>query len=193
MTTAPSSPADPVRILGLCGSLRKGSFNAALLRAAAELLPEGTTLSVTDLAPIPMFNQDLIADGYPEPVEALRRSIAEADALLIATPEHNFSIPAALKNAIDWASRGADQPCAGKPAAIMGASPGMLGTGRCQMHLRQVLVFLDVHPLNKPEVLVARAHEKIDAEGRVTDERTREAIRSLLEALVGWTRRLRGR
>jgi chromate reductase len=134
-----------------------------------------------------------MTDRFPEPVEEQRGRIAQADALLFATPEYNYSLPAALKNAIDWASRPPNQPLAGKPAAIMGASPGMLGTGRSQMHLRQVFVFVDVHPINKPEVLVARAHEKFDAEGRLTDEATRKHVRQLVEALVAWTRLLRGR
>jgi chromate reductase len=193
MTTSPAPAVEPVHILGISGSLRKGSYNTALLRAAAEMLPEAVTLSIADLSPIPLYNQDLMTDRFPEPVEELRGRIAQADALLFATPEYNYSLPAVLKNAVDWASRPPSQPLAGKPAAIMGASPGMLGTARSQMHLRQVFVFVDVHPINKPEVLVARAHEKFDADGKLTDEATRKHVRQLLESLVAWTRRLRGR
>lgn len=184
--------ATPVHILGFSGSLRKGSYNTSLLRAAAELLPPSVTLSIEDISAIPMFNADLMAAGFPEPVEALRAHIAKADALLFATPEHNYSLPAVLKNAIDWASRPPSQPFNDKPAAIMGASPGNFGTVRCQIHLRQLFIFLNVHAVNKPHVFVGRAHEKIDAEGRVTDEATRKLVSDLVEALVTWTRRLRG-
>lgn len=192
MTTPESAPA-PVHVLGISGSLRKGSLNTALLRAAAELLPPAMTLSIADISAIPVFNSDLMTDGFPAPVEDLRRRIAEADAILFSSPEYNFSISSPLKNAIDWASRPPNQPLAAKPAAIMGASPSGLGTGRAQMHLRQVFVFLDVHPVNKPEVLVSRAHEKFDAEGRLTDEPTRKIVGELLVSLEAWTRRLRGR
>jgi chromate reductase len=193
MTTSENSLA-PIKVLGLPGSLRKGSFNAALLRVAAEVLPPSITLEVADLSAVPLFNQDLLtAGGFPEPVAELRRRVAEADALLFATPEYNYSIPAVLKNAIDWVSRPPNQPFSGKPAAIMGASMGGFGTVKAQMHLRQVFVFLDIHPLNKPEVLVSRAHEKFDAEGKLTDEPTRKGVHDLLVSLEAWTRRLRGR
>jgi len=191
--TTPESTAPPVNVLGISGSLRAGSFNTALLRAAAELLPPAMTLSVADISAVPLYNGDIEKEGFPAPVEELRRRVAEADAILIATPEYNFSIPGPLKNVIDWISRPPSQPFAGKPAAIMGASPGAFGTGRSQMHLRQVFVGLDVHLVNKPEVLVSRAHEKIDAGGRLTDEPTRKVVRDLLVSLDAWTRRLRGR
>jgi len=192
MTTATPAAA-PVHILGMSGSLRRASYNSALLRAAAELLPASATLSTIDLAPLPMFNQDLITDRFPEVVEAMRQRMAQADALLVVTPEYNFSIPAVLKNAIDWASRAPNPPLTDKPAAIMGASMGMLGTARSQMHLRQVFVFLNVHVINKPEVLIGRAQDRFDAEGRLVDEPTRKLVREQLEALVTWTRRLQGR
>jgi chromate reductase len=181
----------PVHVLGFAGSLRKASFNAGLLRAARELLPDGMTIESFDLSDIPLYNGDVEALGFPEPVQRFRERIAAADALLIATPEYNYSIPGVLKNAIDWASRPPDQPMNGKPVALMGASPGMLGTARSQYHLRQVCVFLNMHPLNKPEVLVAKAHERFDAEVRLTDESTRQLVRKLLESLADWTRRLR--
>jgi chromate reductase len=157
------------------------------------MLPDGATLEIFDLAPIPLYNQDLTEGGnIPESVQRFKARIAAADALLIATPEYNYSIPGVLKNALDWASRPPkDSPFDDKPLAIMGAGGG-LGTGRAQYHLRQVAVFLNLLPLNKPEVLVQRAWEKFDAQGHLTDEPTRQQVRALLEALVAWTRRLRG-
>lgn len=182
--------ANVIRVLGISGSLRKGSYNTGLLHAAAELLPEGMTLEVADISSIPLYNQDVNAQGYPPVVQAFRDQIAAADALLFATPEYNYSIPGVLKNAIDWASRPPNQPLASKPAAIMGASPGGFGTVRAQGHLRQVFVFTNTLAIQKPEVMVSRAHEKFDAEGRLTDEPSRKAIRDLLEALAAWTLRL---
>ena len=179
-----------VHVLGISGSLRKGSYNTALLKAASELLPEGMTLEVFDLSSIPLYNDDVRALGYPKPVQEFRDRIAAADALLIATPEYNYSIPGVLKNAIDWASRPPDPPLDGKPVAIMGASTGNFGTVRAQMHLRQVCVFCNMFPLNKPEVLVMRAQEKFDASGRLVDETTRGFVRDLLTVLVDWTQRL---
>ena len=179
-----------MHVLGISGSLRKGSYNTALLRAASELLPEGMTLEVFDLSSIPLYNDDVRALGFPKPVQEFRDRIAAADALLISTPEYNFSIPGVLKNAIDWASRPPDPPLDGKPAAIMGASTGDFGTVRAQMHLRQVCVFCNMFPVNKPEVLVMRAREKFDASGRLIDETARGFVRDLLPALVDWTQRL---
>jgi chromate reductase, NAD(P)H dehydrogenase (quinone) len=179
-----------VKVLGICGSLRKGSFNRAVLRAAAELLPEGTTLTVADIAAIPLYNEDVRQAGFPPPVQSVRETIAAADALLFATPEYNYSMPGVLKNAIDWASRPPDQPFNGKPVAIMGATSGLWGTSRAQYHLRQSCVFLNMLPINKPEVLIAQAPTKFDAEGRLTDQPTRDLIAQLLVALRDWTRRL---
>jgi len=182
-----------LHLLGFSGSLRRGSFNSALLRAAAELLPEGVALEVLDLSPIPLYNRDVETAGTPEAVQNFKARIAAADALLIATPEYNYSIPGVLKNAIDWASRPPkDTPLSGKPLAIMGASGGGSGTMRAQMHLRHVAVFTNMLPLNKPEVYVTRAAEKFDAQGRLIDEPTRQRVRELLAALRDWTRRLRG-
>ena len=181
----------PIHVLGFSGSLRKGSYNTALLRAAAQLLPDGLTLEIFDLSQIPLYNDDIRASGYPEVVEAFRSRIAVADALLIATPEYNYSIPAVLKNALDWASRPPEPPLTGKPVAIMGASTGNFGTVRAQLHLRQVCVFTNMFPLNKPEVLVARAQDKFDIEGRLIDETTRGFVCDLLVALAVWTQQLR--
>jgi chromate reductase len=144
-----------------------------------------------DLLTIPLFNEDVEAQGDPPSVQELKEQIRAADALLIATPEYNYSIPGVLKNAIDWASRPyGDNAWSEKPAAIMGASVGMIGTARAQYHLRQVMVFLNMFPLNQPEVMIAKAHERFDAEGNLTDEKTKEFIRQLLQSLVDWTRRI---
>ena len=144
-----------------------------------------------DLAGIPLYSADTEAGGLPGPVEELCSRITAADAVLIVTPEYNYSIPRVLKNAIDWCSRHPQKPFTGKPVAITGASAGNLGTVRTQMHLRQVFVFLNMLPLNKPEVFIARAHEKFDGEGRLVDQTTRAHIRALLEALAEWTRTVR--
>lgn len=181
---------EQIHVLGMSGSLRKGSYNTALLAAASELLPEGMTLERFDLSSIPLYNDDIRALGYPKPVQEFRDRIASADALLIATPEYNYSIPGILKNAIDWASRPPDPPLNGKPVAIMGASTGNFGTARAQMHLRQVCVYCNMFPVNRPEVLVMRAREKFDAGGRLVDEVARGFLRDLLAALADWTRRL---
>jgi chromate reductase len=148
------------------------------------------SLETFDLSPIPLYNEDVRATGLPPAVQELREKIAAADALLIATPEYNYGLPGVLKNAIDWASRPPDQPMNGKPLAMMGATPGILGTVRAQMNLRQLCVFLNMIPVNKPEVLVGKAHEKIDAEGRLTDEATRKFIGELLVSLANLTRTL---
>jgi len=178
-------------ILGFAGSLRKGSYNKALLRAAAELLPEEARLEIFDLEGIPPFNQDL-EKQIPERVREFKAKIKSADAILIATPEHNYSVPGVLKNAIDWASRPyGDNSFEGKPAAIMGASTGMLGGSRAQYHLRQILVFLDMHAVNRPEVFVTFAGQKIDEQGMLTDETTRKMIKQLIESLIAWTKRLK--
>src|SRR5512139_3569987 len=176
-----------ISILGFAGSLRKGSYNKATLRAAAELLPQDAELVTFDLEGIPPFNQDL-ENEPPERVKEFKAQIRAADVLLIATPECNYSIPGVLKNAIDWASRPyGDNAFEGKPVAMMSASVGMLGGARAQYQLRQVFVFLNMHPLNKPEVFVAFASQKFDEKGGLTDEKTRELIKQLLQALVAWT------
>ena len=177
-----------INILAFAGSLRKSSYNRALLRAAVELTPADARLEIFDLEGIPPFNQDL-ETAVPERVKQFKSKIKAADAILIATPEHNYSIPGVLKNAIDWASRPhGGNSFEGKPAAIMSASTGMLGGARAQYHLRQTFVFLNMHPVNKPEVFVTFAAQKFDEQGRLTDEKTKEIIRSLLEALVAWSK-----
>jgi len=183
----------PIRVLGIAGSLRKASYNRALLKAAIELAPPEMTIALFDLAPVPMYDADLDLDGGPAPVLALKQAIRDADALLIATPEYNYGVPGVLKNAIDWASRAAADGARvlnGKPAAIMGATPGLSGTARAQLVLRQSFVFTQTYAVAAPEVLIARCREKFDAEGRLSDEPTRELVSKLLAALLDWTRRL---
>ncbi len=177
------------RILGISGSLRRNSYNTAALRAAQELLPEGATLEIFDLASIPLYDEDL--PSLPPPVQLLRKSIAAAAALLIATPEYNHSVPGVLKNALDWASHPPDQPCDGKPVAVFGVSTGRFGTLRAQLHLREVCAALNMLVLNKPEVFITHAAKKFDAHGRLTDGEARQRIRALVEALIVWTHRLK--
>jgi chromate reductase, NAD(P)H dehydrogenase (quinone) len=180
----------PVRILGIAGSLRRASYNRAALRAATQLVPQDATLDIFELDGLPGFSQDE-EQNPPATVVELKKRIREADALLIATPEYNYSIPGVLKNAMDWASRPyGDSAWNGKPVAIMGASVGTIGTARAQYHLRQVFVFLNMFPLNQPEVMIGNAAERFDKEGNLTDETTKNFIRQLLQNLVDWTRRL---
>ena len=181
-----------VKILGIVGSLRKGSFNKALMRLALELVPEGAQMDVFDLEGMPLFNQDLETEP-PETIKEFKAKIRAADAILIATPEYNYSIPGVLKNAIDCASRPyGDNAFDGKPVALMGASVGMLGTARAQYHLRQSFVFLNMAPINRPEVMVAFANKKVNENGNLIDETTKKLVKELLESLVAWTKKLRG-
>ncbi len=186
------SDAKTISVLGICGSLRKGSFNRATLNTAIELRPAGMDVTVADISQIPLYDEDVRAQGFPLPVETLRQQIKAADALLFACPEYNYSMSGVLKNAIDWASRPPDQPFAGKPVAILSAAAGMAGGARGQMHLRHSCVFLDMHPLNKPEVLIFQAQNKFDADGRLTDDVARGLIRDLMANLATWTRQLAG-
>jgi chromate reductase len=180
-----------LKILAISGSLRHASFNTYALKAAAELAPAGMTVEIFDISAIPPYNEDVKAKGFPAPVEALRAAIKSADALLLSSPEYNFSYSGVLKNAIDWASRPPEQPFDGKPIAIMGAGPGALGTARAQYHLRQVFIFLNAHVLNRPEVMISGAATRFDAAGKLTDEATRTMVRSQMEALRDWTLRRR--
>jgi len=181
-----------ITILGFAGSLRKNSFNKSILRAAVELCPENAKIEVFDLEGIPPFNQDF-ENQPPEKVRNFKEKIRAADAVLIATPEYNYSTPGVLKNAIDWASRPyLDNAFDNKPVAIMSASTGMLGGSRSQYHLRQTFVTLNMYPVNDPEVMVPFAKEKIDKDGKITDKKIREKIRELLESLIAWTIKLKG-
>ena len=180
-----------LNVLGFAGSLRAGSYNKALLRAAAELMPENVNLEIFDIAGIPVFNQDIEAD-MPDIVKDFKSKIRKADAILISTPEYNYSVPGVLKNAIDWASRPyGDNPFDEKPVAIMSASIGMLGGARAQYHLRQIFVFLNMFPINGPEVIVPFAQDKFDAHGKLVDENTQKFLGKLLQNLANWTIRLK--
>jgi len=182
--------SQPIQILGIAGSLRRASYNRAALRAAMQLVPQDTAVDIFELDGISGFNQDEEQNPPPKVIE-LKRRIREADAILIVTPEYNYSIPGVLKNAIDWASRPyGDSAWNGKPVALMGASIGAIGTARAQYHLRQVFVFLNMFPINQPEVMISNAGERFDAGRNLTDETTKKLIRQLLQSLADWTRRL---
>ena len=183
---------EPIHIVGLAGSLRKASYNRAALRAAQQLVPAGATLDIVEIDGIPPFNQDDEASP-PEVVAQFKAKIKGADAVLFVTPEYNYSVPGVLKNAIDWAARPYGQSAwKGKPAAIMGASVGVIGTARAQYHLRQTMVFLDMPVVNQPEVMIGSAAKRFDEQGELTDETSRKLIAQLLEALVALTRKMAG-
>jgi chromate reductase len=183
---------DTIKVLAFSGSLRASSYNTAALRAAAELAPEGMAVTLFDLRPIPMYDDDIrTGTGYPPPVQAFREAIRAADALLVANPEYNYSISGVLKNAIDWASRAPDQPFDNKPAAILGAATGLLGTARSQYDLRKILAGLGAHMLGKPEVMIAQSASRFDAEGKLTHEDTRKLIAQQMVALRDWTLRMK--
>lgn len=181
-----------LRVLGIPGSLRGGSYNRRLLEAARELAPEGIEVEIFDLRGIPLYDGDVDTDrARPEAVARLKAAIRDADAVLFATPEYNHSVPGVLKNAIDWASRPAGRsPLRGKPVAMMGASPGTIGTARAQLHLESVLLATLARPLPHPGVLVGGAKDKFDADGRLVHESTRLFLRSFLEELSAWTRKV---
>jgi chromate reductase len=182
-----------VKVAGFAGSLREGSFNRALLEAAIELAPERMTIEILDISEIPLYNADVEAQGDPEPVAVFKRAIGAADGLLIATPEYNLGVPGVTKNAIDWASRPPRKSVLdGKPVAVMGATPGMGGTARSQSQLRQAFVFTNSYAMPQPEVLVRRASELFDADGRLTDEPTREHLVKFLDAFADWIVRVGG-
>ena len=184
--------AKPLEVVGIAGSLRRGSFNRGLIRAAVELSPPGMRLSVHELDDLPMFNADVEAMGDPDPVRRLKQAIGSADAILLATPEYNRCVPGVLKNAIDWASRPARQSVlTNKPVAIMGASTGGGGTARAQAHLRDGLGYTNGLVLPQPEVLVPFATSRFDEAGNLHDGDTQDAIRELLAALQDWVRQLR--
>lgn len=172
------------KILGIAGSLRKSSYNRELLRVALEVAPSHCNLEIFDLGGIPLYNQDE-ENHLPQSVVRLKASVRAADAILIATPEYNYSISGVLKNALDWGSRPyGDNAWNNKPVAIMGASVGIQGTSRAQYHLRQIFVALNMHPLNQPEILMSSAQEKFDSSGHLIDPKAREKIRELLEKLL---------
>jgi len=180
---------DKIKIIGFSGSLRKGSFNTAALVVAQQLCGDEAEIEIFDISDFPPFNQDREQDP-PSNVTKLKAAIREADAVIFSSPEYNYSVPGHLKNVIDWASRPyGDSAWDGKPALIMGASSGAIGTARMQYHLRQTMVFLNMFPLNKPEVMIGSAAKKFDENGNLTDEATRDFIKLGVTALVEEARR----
>jgi len=179
-----------INILAFAGSLRKASYNKALLRAAKELAPKSMEITIFDLEGIPLYNADVEALGDPERVAEFKEAIRNADGLLIATPEYNHGVPAVTKNAIDWASRPPkNAPLNEKPVGILGASPGLTGSARGQSQLRQAFEFTNSYCMPQPEILVYRAHQKFDDAGNLTDESTRKYLGQYLEALYDWVRK----
>jgi chromate reductase len=177
-----------IRILGIVGSLRKDSYNRFALQAAQELVSDGAVLDLVELHQIPVFDQDCEL-APPASVIEFKRRILAADAILFATPEYNYSLPGGLKNAIDWASRPhGESAWLGKPAAVMGASTGNLGTARAQYHLRQILVAQDMPMVSQPEVMIGNAAQRFDRDGKLTDQATRQLIGKLMAALLQLTK-----
>jgi chromate reductase len=181
-----------MRVLGIAGSLRLASYNRGLLAAAVQVAPPPITIEPFDLATIPLYNADLDTDEQrPASVVKLKKAIADADAVLIATPEYNHSVPGVLQNAIDWASRpGNKSPLVGKPVAIIGASPGAIGSARAQQQLKLVMMSTLALVLPHPGVVVGLAKEKFDADGTLTHEPTRQFLIAFLKALQHWTQRV---
>ena len=179
-----------MKVLGISGSLRQGSFNTMALRAAQKLAPAGMEITIADISRIPLYNDDVRVAGEPAEVSALKAQIRAADAVLLVTPEYNFSIPGVLKNTLDWMSRPPEPPFDGKVVAIMGASPGPVGTARVQYDLRKVLVFLDAFCVNKPEVFISNCASKFDAQGNLTDEAGAKFIGDLLVSLQNLKKRI---
>jgi chromate reductase len=175
-----------LNILGLCGSLRAGSINRMALNLTGQSMPAAMSLEIADIRDIPLFDGDMLARGFPEAVVRLREQIRQADGVVIATPEYNFSIPGVLKNALDWVSRGDDQPFSYKPVAILSASPGPVGGARVQYDLRKVLLFMNAQVLAKPEVFIGGAVGKFDADGACTDEVTRKFASDQMLAFEHW-------
>ena len=178
--------SDYIQFLGLSGSLRKGSYNTMLLKAASQLLPNDVSMEIISIEDIPLYNADLdlpSAKQRPKPVEHFRKILTDADGILISSPEYNYSIPGGLKNAIDWASRGEDSPLLRKPVAVIGATTGLWGTTRMQLAFHNVFLFLDMKPVYKPEVLVAQAEKKFDKNGNLIDEMAKKILKQKLEAL----------
>jgi len=178
--------SDYIQLVGMSGSLRKGSYNTMLLRAAAQLLPTDVSMDIVSIEDIPLYNADLdlpAARQRPEAVEHFRKMLTDADGILISSPEYNYSIPGGLKNAIDWASRGEDSPLLRKPVTVIGATTGLWGTARMQLAFHNVFLFLDMKPVYKPEVLVAQAEKKFDQQGNLIDETAKKLLKQKLEAL----------
>ena len=180
-----------LKVIGVCGSLRRASFNMAALRACAELMPAGMSLRIVEIGDIPLFNQDVFDAGLPEPAKRFRADVAGADGVLIASPEYNFSLSAALKNAIDWGSRAPNQVFQDKPVAVFSASAGPMGGARVQYDLRRILGQIWGHVLPRPEVFIGSAAGKFDPQGKLTDETTRKFLADLLTAFNAWIVRMK--
>ena len=184
---------DVLNVLGIAGSLRRDSYNRKLLEAARQLAPDDLSITIFDLHDVPLYDRDVEGEGDPPGVTALKSAIREADAVLIATPEYQHSLPGVLKNALDWASRPpSDPPLRHKPVAIVGATPGRYGTARAQTDVRKVLAYNAAMVLQRPEVMVSRAHEAFDDEGRLVDEGAIRFLGEMLTNLAAWTRHVRG-
>lgn len=183
---------ETIKILAFAGSLRRGSYNRALVAASAARAPHGVTVEPFDLIDLPLYNEDVERLGLPDAVTAFHHAIRAADAVLVVTPEYNHGLPGVTKNAIDWGSRPpGSAPLDGKPVGVIGASSGPVGTARCQVQMRQVFVGTNSYCMPKPEILVAKAQEKFDGEGRLTDETTAKFLTGYLEALAAWARRFK--
>ena len=174
--------SEPIKLVAFCGSLRKASFNRMALNAFVERLPAGTSAQIIEID-WPLYNADIQAQGFPDKVQAAQKAMIEADGLVLVTPEYNYGPSGVLKNAIDWLSRMTPQPFAAKPIAMFGASGGVLGTARAQYQLRQIMVFLDGRPVNKPEVMIGAAQTRF-ADGKLTDEATGKLLAELGASLV---------
>jgi len=190
MGEPPMPEETPLRFVVMVGSLRKGSYNAAIARALPALAPEGVTIEpLGSVGDFPLYNFDLQEKGFPPVVTTMAKAIAEADGVIFVTPEYNHSVPGVLKNAIDWISRLPNQPFARKPVAVQSASPGPFGGLRAQLHLRHMFVFLDARALNKPEVIIPQVNAKLDpATGELTDPATRGFIADQLKAFAAFVR-----
>lgn len=179
-----------LKVLGICGSLRRGSTNMMALRQCAELMPAGMALSIAEVGDIPLYNQDVYDAGLPPAAARFRQAVAAADALLLASPEYNFSVAAPLKNAIDWGSRAPNQVFNEKPVAILSCTGGPLGGARGQYDLRKILAGLGAHLLAKPEIFIGMAPTKFDAQGKLTDEPTRKILSDMLAGFKAWIERI---
>jgi len=173
-----------MKIVGISGSLRQKSFNTGLITAMQKLASAEVTVELIDYREFPFYDQDVNELGLPKSVEQVAQQIQQADAIIIATPEYNYSVPGVLKNALDWLSRVPSEPFNGKPLAIIGASPSFMGTARAQMHLRQMVQYMNPNVLNRPEVLVTNAYEKFDEQGALHDEKTRQHLLKVIDALL---------
>ena len=182
---------DEMKVVAFSGSLRAKSYNSALIKAASELAPPGMKIDRFDLRDLPMYDDDVRLAGFPPSVVMLREAVAEADGVLLASPEYNRSVPAVLKNAIDWASRGPDQPFAQKPVALFNASQGLIGGALANHHLRQILVYLDAQMVNGPEVLVSNSKSRFDESGALVDGNVRSFIAAHLVRFADLIRRWR--